>query len=142
MHYTSHSPEDTQKIAAEFALSLKGGEFIGLIGDLGAGKTTFVRGLVQALGGTVRVKSPTFTVMNEYPVNHGSIKRVVHIDFYRFTDDHEINALSLDDERRSDTVVLAEWPNILHSWSNNVSYEITLDYLDQASRNVSVLKKE
>lgn len=113
MTYTTHSAEETQKIAAEFAATLKGGEFISLIGDLGAGKTTFVRGLVEALGGTVRVKSPTFTVMNEYPVDAGAIKRVVHIDFYRFTDATELEALSLDDERRPDTVILAEWPNVL-----------------------------
>ena len=113
MKYQTHSAEDTQKIAAEFAQTLKGGEFVSLIGDLGAGKTTFTRGLVEALGGTVRVKSPTFTVMNEYPVNLGAIKRVVHIDFYRFTETEELSALSLDDERRPDTVILAEWPNAL-----------------------------
>lgn len=113
MKYTSHSAAETQKIAADFAKTLKGGEVIGLIGELGAGKTTFTRGLVEALGGTVRVKSPTFTVMNEYPVNFGAIKRVVHIDFYRFTDANELNALSLEDERRPDTVIVAEWPDVL-----------------------------
>jgi tRNA threonylcarbamoyladenosine biosynthesis protein TsaE len=109
----STSAEETQKIAADFAKTLKGGEFVSLIGDLGTGKTTFTRGLVEALGGTVRVKSPTFTVMNEYPVDHGNIKRVVHIDFYRFSDPSELAALSLEDERRPDTVIIAEWPDAL-----------------------------
>ena len=113
MQYVTLSAEQTKKIAADFAATLKGGEFVSLIGDLGAGKTTFVRGLVEALGGTVRVKSPTFTVMNEYPVDFGNIKRVVHIDFYRFNDPSELEALSLDDERRSDTVIVAEWPNAI-----------------------------
>lgn len=121
----AQSPEDTMAIAADFAKSLKGGEFISLIGDLGAGKTTFVRGLVEALGGQVRVKSPTFTVMNEYPVEAGNIKRVVHIDFYRFSDSSELDALSLEDERRPDTVILAEWPNILegHEWHADLQIE-------------------
>lgn len=113
MQLVTHSAEETQQVAKDFAATLKGGEVISLIGDLGAGKTTFTRGLVEALGGTVRVKSPTFTVMNEYPVNAGSIKRVVHIDFYRFEGAEELPALSLEDERRPDTVILAEWPNVL-----------------------------
>ncbi len=126
MEYLSESLEDTQKIAAAVAHGLKGGEFISLIGDLGAGKTTFTRGLVAALGGTVRVKSPTFTVMNEYPVNSGSIKRVVHIDFYRFSEMGELSALSLEDERRPDTVILAEWPDALKEadWQPDMTVQI------------------
>lgn len=121
MKYVTHSFEETQKIAADFAQTLKGGEFVSLIGDLGAGKTTFTRGLVEALGGTVRVKSPTFTVMNEYPVDAEKIKRIVHIDFYRFDDPAELEALSLEDERRPDTVILAEWPDAL----KNVEWQET-----------------
>lgn len=128
MTYTTHSAEETQAIAADFAKTLKGGEFISLIGDLGAGKTTFVRGLVEAMGGQVRVKSPTFTVMNEYPVDFGTIKRVVHIDFYRFSDASELDALSLEDERRPDTVILAEWPNILEQVQFSEDRKIMLEH--------------
>lgn len=123
--YTSHSADETKQLAAELAKTLKGGEFIALIGDLGAGKTTFAQGLVAALGSTARVKSPTFTVMNEYKIDLQSgvinpalahpaskITRVIHVDFYRFTTESELGALSLDDERRPDTVILAEWPNV------------------------------
>jgi tRNA threonylcarbamoyladenosine biosynthesis protein TsaE len=114
MNYVTHNAEETKAVAREIAATLQGGEFVSLIGDLGAGKTTFVQGLVAALGTTVRVKSPTFTVMNEYAINppHRDIKRVVHVDFYRFTEEAELGALSLDDERRKDTIILAEWPNI------------------------------
>lgn len=124
MQYLSNSPDQTQKIAAEFAKGLKGGEFVALIGDLGSGKTTFVRGLVDAFGGRVKVKSPTFTVMNEYPVSFGAIKRVVHLDFYRFTSPDELKALSLEDERRPDTVILAEWPDILKEQIMTSDYAI------------------
>jgi tRNA threonylcarbamoyladenosine biosynthesis protein TsaE len=132
MNYTSHSAEETQKIAADFAKTLKGGEVIGLVGELGAGKTTFTRGLVEALGGTVRVKSPTFTVMNEYPVNFGAIKRVVHIDFYRFSDASELSALSLEDERRPDTIIVAEWPDVFDS--NMFTSDVTIRFI---SRTIS-----
>lgn len=128
MKYTTTSAEETQQIAADFAQTLKGGEFVSLIGDLGAGKTTFTRGLVEALGGTVRVKSPTFTVMNEYPVKAGSITRIVHIDFYRFSDPAELAALSLEDERRPDTVILAEWPDALSNVDWREDRRITISH--------------
>jgi tRNA threonylcarbamoyladenosine biosynthesis protein TsaE len=114
MTTTTRSAQETQRIAASLAQELRGGEFISLIGELGAGKTTFTQGLVAALGSTARVKSPTFTVMNEYPVEkHPSITRVVHCDLYRFTEVSEIGALELDEYRRPNTVIIAEWPNIL-----------------------------
>ena len=110
----THSLEETQQVAADLAQRLKGGEFIALIGDLGAGKTTFTQGPVRALGSTARVKSPTFTVMNEYPVdNHPSIRRVIHIDFWRFRSERELAALELEEYRGSDTVIIAEWPDAL-----------------------------
>lgn len=109
--WMSHSAEETKEIAKEIAALLRGGDVLELEGDLGAGKTTFTKGLVAALGGQERVKSPTFTVMNEYAVAHGDIRRVVHIDFYRFEDDIEAMALALEDERRADTVIVAEWPS-------------------------------
>lgn len=138
MTYTTHSAEETQAIAAKFAKTLKGGELISLIGDLGAGKTTFTRGLVEALGGTVRVKSPTFTVMNEYPVDFGAIKRVGHIDFYRFTHSDELAALSLEDERRADTVIIAEWPDVLGTELVKADVTITLSYVDEDERAIEI----
>lgn len=107
----SHSAEETKQIARDIAARLQGGEVIALIGDLGAGKTTFTQGLVAALGSTAKVKSPTFTVLNEYPAAHGAIQRIVHADFYRLQEAGELRALALDDERRPDTVIVVEWPN-------------------------------
>src|SRR3989339_216079 len=101
MKYVTHSAEETKHVAAEVAAQLRGGEFLALVGDLGAGKTTFTQGLVAALGSSARVKSPTFTVMNEYVVDrHPTVQRVVHIDFYRFTTEAEVRALELETYRR------------------------------------------
>ncbi len=140
MIYTTHSAEETKVIAKEVALGLKGGEFISLIGDLGAGKTTFVQGFVEALGGGARVKSPTFTVMNQYVIDppKGAIKRVVHVDFYRFTDEAELGALSLEDERRPDTVIIAEWPNIFDKDVFNSDIKITLEHKGEDERQIEV----
>ena len=106
--YTTHSSEETKKLAVELATSVKGGEFIALVGDLGAGKTTFVQGLAAALGSSAKVKSPTFTLMNVYPTAHPTIKQIVHVDFYRVP-----NAsvdLALAEYCRNDTIIVAEWP--------------------------------
>lgn len=139
MTYTTHSREETQKVAAELALTLRGGEFISLVGDLGAGKTTFTQGLVAVLGSTARVKSPTFTVMNEYPVvGHASIKRVIHCDLYRFSKASELGALELDEYRRPDTIILAEWTNILPdvAWQPDVT--VTLEHGGGDDRTITI----
>lgn len=103
--------DETKQIARDLAATLQGGEVIALIGDLGAGKTTFTQGLTEALGVTAKVKSPTFTVMNEYAAQKDAITRVVHADFYRMEAADELRALALDDERRPDTIIVVEWPN-------------------------------
>lgn len=111
MEYLSHSPEETKDIAAQLARSLTGGEVIELDGELGAGKTTFVQGFAQALGYVDPVRSPTFSIMNVYPVHHGEIRQIVHLDFYRIEDDRDVQALGLEEWLgRKDTIVLMEWP--------------------------------
>jgi len=74
--------EDTIELGRSFAKKLKGTEVICIIGDLGAGKTTFVKGLAQGLGieEGYQVRSPTFTIVNEYPTKKG---KLIHVDFYR-----------------------------------------------------------
>lgn len=108
MTFTTYSADQTKAIAADFAKSLKGGEFIALIGELGSGKTTFVQGLAEALGSSAKVKSPTFTLMNIYPTDHPTIKQIIHVDFYRAPDADA--DMALDEYKRPDTIIVAEWP--------------------------------
>lgn len=110
MHQTS-TPEETKKVAADFARTLVGGETLALVGDLGSGKTTFVQGLAEALGSTVRVKSPTFTIMNVYPLSHATITQMVHIDFYRMSGRRE--EFGLDEYKNPHTIIVEEWPQTL-----------------------------
>ena len=96
----------TRAAGAKLAGVLRGGEAIALIGDLGAGKTTFVAGLVEALGGGAAA-SPTFSLINEYP---GGRLVVWHADLYRIEREAELAELGLDDvigDPRG--VVLVEW---------------------------------
>jgi len=77
--------QETINFGKEFAGRLKGDEVICLLGDLGSGKTTFVKGLAEGLGirEGYQVRSPTFTIVNEYPTQRG---RLIHIDLYRVED--------------------------------------------------------
>lgn len=103
----TNSPEETEEFALNFAKTLKGGEVILMQGDLGAGKTTFIRGL--ALGLDVddpeEVSSPSYTLINEYV---GS-KTLIHVDLYRLNDDQEVIELALEDQLDENTVFAIEW---------------------------------
>jgi tRNA threonylcarbamoyladenosine biosynthesis protein TsaE len=114
--HESHSVTDTERIAAEVASRLGGGECIALHGDLGAGKTQFVRGLVAALGGPPRqVSSPTFVLLHVYDDPDQRL-RVYHLDAYRVagTEDFESIGLSelLEDQGG---VVVIEWAEKVES---------------------------
>lgn len=103
--YTIASEGDTARIAEALASSLRGGLVIGLSGDLGVGKTTFVRYLIAAAGGDTRaVSSPTYTLQHEYPLPNGLT--VEHWDLYRLTGLPQ----ELDQSPSSRTVLLVEWP--------------------------------
>ncbi len=132
------SPEQTCRLASSFAPLLVAGDVVALIGDLGAGKTTFVRGLAEAMGiDPQSVSSPTFVIMHEYESPDGRL--LVHMDAYRVGDDSEIDALGWDDlVAARDAVIVVEWPErianrlpsdlisirILHAGNENRDVEI------------------
>lgn len=105
MKILSRSEKDTFAIAKRVADRLKGGETILLNGDLGAGKTTFTKGLALALGVTETVTSPTFTYVKEY---EGRLP-LYHFDMYRVADADEVYELGLEEYFYKDGVVVVEW---------------------------------
>lgn len=112
MKYVSNSEKDTRKLAEDVAKKLTGGEVIGLVGELGAGKTAFAKGLAKALKIKKNVVSPTFVLMKVYPIDlKGSkIKQLVHIDAYRLTTAEDLIAIGAGEYfSRPDTVMLIEW---------------------------------
>ncbi|EKD33511.1 MAG: hypothetical protein ACD_76C00014G0004 [uncultured bacterium] len=135
------SAKETQSIAREFAKTLLGGEFIYLIGDLGAGKTTFVQGLASGLGAdSTRVKSPTFVLMHEYPASAGSIKRLVHADGYRLKE-MDMVEMELDEVcNLPDTVVVVEWPERLVAGNSEckVTHKIRFDVISENERGIEI----
>ncbi|MFH1611153.1 MAG: tRNA (adenosine(37)-N6)-threonylcarbamoyltransferase complex ATPase subunit type 1 TsaE [Patescibacteria group bacterium] len=138
MNYTSKSEQQTKDIAKDFVKTLKGGEVIELVGDLGAGKTVFVRGIVEAFGSDARVKSPTFTIMNEYPVRGEKVKKIVHIDLYRFNNASQLSALELDEVITDDSVACIEWPDIFGESPFFPTHRIKIDHVDEETREIEI----
>lgn len=100
----------TEALGAHLAAALAPGLVVFLDGDLGAGKTTLVRGLLRALGHAGKVKSPTFTLLESYAISSLSFP-LYHFDFYRFTHADEFIDAGLDEYFGTSAVCLVEWPD-------------------------------
>lgn len=110
MEYISKSEKETIIIAQKFAQILKGGEVIGLIGELGAGKTTFTKAIAKALGINKNLTSPTFVLMKIYKADNNSIKNLAHIDAYRLKTAGDLLAIGAEEYLgRPDTITIIEW---------------------------------
>ena len=104
--FISHSPAETESLGESFGSAAKHGLVIALSGELGAGKTQLVKGLARGLGITVRVHSPTFTLVNEYA---GGRLRLFHLDLYRLEALQQIRAAGLEEYLQPDGVAVIEW---------------------------------
>jgi tRNA threonylcarbamoyladenosine biosynthesis protein TsaE len=108
---SSKSVDDTRRAGAKLAAILKPGDIVALEGDLGAGKTEFVRGSCLALGVAENVvASPTFTIVNEY---EGSSATIFHIDAYRLESESEFYDLGYEDYFLGEAISFIEWPERL-----------------------------
>jgi tRNA threonylcarbamoyladenosine biosynthesis protein TsaE len=128
------SEAETQAVASELAATLKPGDVLLLSGDLGAGKTTFVKGLAAGLGiDPDEVSSPTFTLLHEY---RGGRLTLYHADLYRL-DKTATDDLGLEETGVRDGVLAIEWPDRL---SHDISDAklIRLEIVNDASRRITI----
>ena len=110
---TFPSEQELEAFATDFSSGLHLPLVIWLEGDLGAGKTTFARGLIHALGYSGRVKSPTYGLLEQYLI--GSMQ-VIHMDLYRISDPGELEFLAVEDLMDEQTILLVEWPDRGGEW--------------------------
>jgi len=104
--FTSNSAAETESLGRDFARKIDKGDVVALRGDLGSGKTQFVKGVVAGLGSGNEVTSPTFTLIHEYS---GGRLPIYHFDFFRIEDRQSAERLGLDEYFFGDGVCLIEW---------------------------------
>ena len=136
MTYTSDSVEQTESIAADLAARLTGGECIALHGDLGAGKTQFVRGLVRGLGGNPRsVSSPTFVLLNIYDTGRLA---VYHLDAYRVHAEEDFEGIGFSELLEQAGVVVVEWAGRVAGLLPAERIDVKIDALDERNRAITI----
>ena len=139
-HGVWKSEADTEAFAARLAdLPALRHAFIELHGDLGAGKTTFVRHLLRALGVTGRIKSPTYAVVEPHEVvGPDGTLNIWHFDFYRFSDPREWEDAGFRDIFAGPGLKLAEWPEKAAGHLPTADLALTIDTMADETRNISI----
>lgn len=136
--YISNSREETEKIGALFADSLKGGEVVAFIGGLGMGKTCFTRGLAKGLGFDGDVTSPTFALINEYL---GGRLNLYHFDMYRIESWEDLYSSGFFEYIEENGIVVAEWSeNIENALPENTVF-IEIKALEDEKREITIYRK-
>ncbi len=108
--YTTRSAKETMMLAGKLVSEFTDGGVLALVGKLGAGKTVFVKGLAKGLGIGHLVQSPTFILMNVYPVKKRPFNKLVHVDCYRLDNAQDLHNIGLDEYLRDKKALVAiEW---------------------------------
>ncbi len=140
MQIITHSDSETKEFGKKIASTLRGGDIVCLYGELGAGKTTLVKGLAEGLGVKEEITSPTFTLMNVYEVQSqkSKVKSLVHIDTYRLKNAEELIQIGAEDYLgQPDTVTIIEWPEKIEELLKGEKLiKITLEHGEKGQRKI------
>ncbi|MCK6461495.1 MAG: tRNA (adenosine(37)-N6)-threonylcarbamoyltransferase complex ATPase subunit type 1 TsaE [Planctomycetes bacterium] len=128
----SRSPEETRRLGKELGKTLHAGDVVLLEGDLGAGKTTFVKGIADACGVTVEVRSPTFALMHRYRGKPD----VIHVDLYREKTAASLDDLALD-EAGEKAILVVEWPKDLAAAAWPRAKVVRFEHVDETTRRIT-----
>ena len=135
MRFITHSPEETIKTAEKIGSLLKAGDMIAYKGGLGAGKTTFTRGIANGLGLGDCVSSPTFALVNEY---RGKNITMYHFDMYRIQTEDGLETTGFFDYPFEDNIAVIEWSeNIAEFLPENIIY-ITINTIGENDREIII----
>ena len=124
---------ETEALGRAFGATLRAGDVVFLEGELGSGKTTFVRGLAAAHGVTSGVKSPTFALMHRYRGNPD----IVHIDLYRQSDEGGLDDLAVE-EWQGGAITVIEWPRAFARAEWPDARTVTFEHIDEERRRIEL----
>ena len=134
------SPEQTKQMATGFAENLHQGDLVAFYGDLGSGKTFFIKALCRALGVSREVTSPTFTLINQYVTPNNLT--IYHFDFYRLENLGELQNLGLEEFFYNDNLCLVEWADKIESYLPVRRWNVILDFVPRLTqtRKITIIK--
>src|SRR5215469_8199800 len=136
--YTTHSADETTALGRQIAAQLRPGTIVLLRGDLGAGKTTMVKGIAEGFQAARAedVTSPTFTLIHEY---RGPEVTLYHIDLYRIDTQRELDTLALDDLMTAKSILLIEWGEKFERFTQERDVEIAIEHKGGDDRAIAVI---
>ena len=132
--YISRSEEETEAIGEKFAAHLAGGAVVAMYGDLGAGKTAFVRGMSKGMGLSCRVSSPTFTIVNEYLGE----RELIHFDMYRLSSADELFDIGWEDYLSRGAVCAVEWSENVQDAFFGDEVVVRIEKLNDTDRKITI----
>ncbi len=136
--YTTNSIKETNVIAKNLVKELKGISVLALSGNLGAGKTVFVKAIAKELEIEENVTSPTFVLMKVYDTKKQNIKKLVHVDCYRLDGKEDLHDIGLGDYLEDkNTLIIIEWADKISSLPDS-SIKVTIETVEENKRNIII----
>lgn len=132
--FISHSQQDTEEVGRKLAEALPGGSVVAMYGDLGAGKTAFVRGMAKGMGLSSRVSSPTFTIVNEYLGE----RELIHFDMYRLSSADELFDIGWEDYLNRGAVCAVEWSENVQDAFFGDEIVVRIEKLNDTDRKITI----
>lgn len=132
--FITKTEEETEALGAKLAAALPQGAVVALYGELGAGKTAFVRGMARGLGLSARVSSPTFTIVNEYP----GARELIHFDMYRLGGADELFDIGWEDYLTRGAVCAVEWSEKVEDAFFGDEVRVRIEKLSDSERKITV----
>lgn len=132
--FITTSESETEALGAKLAASLPGGSVVAMYGDLGAGKTAFVRGMARGMGLQVRVSSPTFTIVNEYLGQ----RELIHFDMYRLSGADELFDIGWEDYLARGAVCAVEWSENVEDAFFGDEIRVRIEKLSDTGRKITI----
>ena len=134
MIYYTNSDKETEAVGEQFGRTVKDGTVVAMYGDLGAGKTAFVRGMARGMGITERVSSPTFTIVNEYLGD----RTLIHFDMYRLGSADELFDIGWEDYIARGAVCAVEWSENVEEAFYGDEIILTIEKTSDTSRKITI----